>query len=269
MARIRWGVRKGEEGQDAMVTTETPRGRDDEWRAPRPRAQTQGRPPRAPRAPRARYLGVAVAALLLLLGGGGFLAFAHGSNNRDSANSANSSAGIKAASASLPNLAPGAAVDGISCQEENVTYHIHVALTLYRDGQAVALPAGIGHAILSGQRGCLYWLHTHSFDNAAGIVHIESPTKRIYTLGQALDIWRYAAQWGAWNDDGSAITVDGSFVNRLRAAPQKSVHVYVDGKLVGPGSYRGISLTAHKSITIELGAPLRKPAARVAFPPGE
>jgi len=205
-------------------------------------------------------------ALLLALGGGGFLAFAHGTSASRS-NSAGATNGNPANLPSLPNLAPGAAVDGISCEAENVTYHIHVALTLYRNGRPLVLPAGIGHAIVGGQNGCLYWLHTHSFDNAAGIVHIESPTARIYTLGQFFDIWHYDAQWGAWNDDGSAITVDGSFVNALRTAPAKSIHVYADGKPVT--NYRAIGLTAHKLITIELGAPLRKPVMHVDFPAGE
>lgn len=208
---------------------------------------------------RVRYLIGGVVALALLLGGGGYLAFAHGNSRHTAVNSA----------PNLPTLAPGTAVDGISCQAENVTYHIHVALTLYRNGQPVVLPAGIGHAIVGGQSGCLYWLHTHSFDNAVGIVHIESPTARIYTLGQFLDIWHYDALWGAWNDDGSAIAVDGSFEQALRTASGASIHVYADGQPVSPNSYRAIPLTAHKSITIELGAPLRKPAAHVTFPEGE
>ena len=33
---------------------------------------------------------------------------------------------------------------------------------------------------------CFYWLHTHTSD---GVIHIESPTQRIYTLGQFFDEW--------------------------------------------------------------------------------
>jgi hypothetical protein len=32
----------------------------------------------------------------------------------------------------------------------------------------------------------LYWLHTHAAD---GIIHIESPIRRIYTLGDFFDVW--------------------------------------------------------------------------------
>ena len=34
---------------------------------------------------------------------------------------------------------------------------------------------------------CIYWLHTHAPD---GIIHVESPTQRIYTLGNFFDEWR-------------------------------------------------------------------------------
>jgi len=34
---------------------------------------------------------------------------------------------------------------------------------------------------------CYYWLHVHVQD---GVIHIESPTVRTYTLGQFFDIWR-------------------------------------------------------------------------------
>ena len=34
---------------------------------------------------------------------------------------------------------------------------------------------------------CIYWLHTH--DNS-GLIHIESPIKENFTLGQFLHIWK-------------------------------------------------------------------------------
>jgi len=33
---------------------------------------------------------------------------------------------------------------------------------------------------------CLYWLHTHVAD---GIIHIETPGERSFTLGEFFDIW--------------------------------------------------------------------------------
>ncbi len=34
--------------------------------------------------------------------------------------------------------------------------------------------------------GCFYWLHTHTED---GIIHIESPVQRTFTLGHFFAIW--------------------------------------------------------------------------------
>ena len=65
--------------------------------------------------------------------------------------------------------------------------------SVYVNGQPRALPGGIGipgSQVVADPQGpvatggqCIYWLHTHAPD---GIIHIESPTQRIYTLGQLL-----------------------------------------------------------------------------------
>ena len=88
-------------------------------------------------------------------------------------------------------------VDGITCgPTEQLAYHIHAHLLVYVNGQARALPGGIGipgSQVVSSPQGpvaaggqCIYWLHTHAPD---GVIHIESPTKRIYTLGNFFDEW--------------------------------------------------------------------------------
>jgi len=33
---------------------------------------------------------------------------------------------------------------------------------------------------------CFYWLRSHTAD---GIIHVESPSQRVYTLGNYFDIW--------------------------------------------------------------------------------
>jgi hypothetical protein len=96
------------------------------------------------------------------------------------------------------STAQGNAVDGIQCgATEQLTYHIHAHLAVYVNGQPRSLPAGAGipGAIVQqspqgpvvGQGQCFYWLHTHTPD---GVIHIESPTSRIYTLGNFFDVWR-------------------------------------------------------------------------------
>jgi hypothetical protein len=103
-----------------------------------------------------------------------------------------------------PQLAPastttqGAAVDGIECAPvEQLAYHIHAHLQVYVQGQPTAIPGAIGlvgpvaqqtnAGPFYGAAGCYYWLHTHTSD---GVIHIESPTQRIYTLGDFFKEWR-------------------------------------------------------------------------------
>jgi hypothetical protein len=101
-----------------------------------------------------------------------------------------------------PAIAPASTtqtgtVDGIHCAPvEQLAYHIHAHLAVYKDGQLYSLPGGIGipgSQVVQTSEGpvaagghCFYWLHTHTSD---GIIHIESPTQRIYTLGEFFNEW--------------------------------------------------------------------------------
>lgn len=197
------------------------------------------------------YMGGGLLAALLIVGGGAFFAF--GNHNNPTPNASNRN-----------GLQPGGTIDGITCQAEMLNYHIHMHLTLYRNGKAVALPQNVGIPVSTaihagGQNDCLYFLHTHDF---SGIVHIESPTANIYTLGQFFDIWHYTSIWDA--QGGLGYSVDDSFLTALRAAKPSAIHVYVDGKSVG-STYRSITLTAHKLVTIEIGTPLRAPETHYNF----
>jgi len=82
------------------------------------------------------------------------------------------------------NLLSGLAIDGVRCEaNEGAAEHIHTHLQLFDRGRAQTVPAAVG---MPPGAGCLYWLHTHSAD---GIIHIESPVNRTFTLGQFFDIW--------------------------------------------------------------------------------
>ncbi len=94
--------------------------------------------------------------------------------------------------------APGTTVDGIQCAPiEQLSYHIHAHLQVYVNGQPRQLPGGIGlvgpvaqqtpAGPFYGAQKCYYWMHTHTAD---GVIHIESPSARIYTLGNFFNIWR-------------------------------------------------------------------------------
>jgi len=85
-------------------------------------------------------------------------------------------------------------VDGIPCDHgEQLLFHIHSHLAVFVNGQQRTIPRGIGiepprqeqsGIVFSGT--CFYWLHAHTSD---GIIHIESPIRRTYTLGDYFDIW--------------------------------------------------------------------------------
>jgi hypothetical protein len=109
---------------------------------------------------------------------------------------------------SVPDLAPastgasGGPIDGITCRatmQQTTGYHVHVLVHIFVEGHQERLPAGAGivaprlHEHLStglfvsnAYNSCLYWLHVHSND---GIIHIESPVKHRFTLGQFFDVW--------------------------------------------------------------------------------
>ncbi len=89
-------------------------------------------------------------------------------------------------------------VDGVYCDSlEQLSYHIHAHLTIYINGQSVPLVANTGIApdgvTSSANVTCYYWLHTH---DASGVIHIESPTTRLYALIDFFDIWEEVLFFG-------------------------------------------------------------------------
>jgi hypothetical protein len=106
-----------------------------------------------------------------------------------------------AAPAFKAGTAPGPrpAIRGISCDAlESTLFHIHVHLAIFVGGQEQQVPYGIGIGspwqIGESRVGpfvedgsCFYWLHTHTQD---GVVHIESPVRRTFTLGDFFAVWQ-------------------------------------------------------------------------------
>jgi hypothetical protein len=152
--------------------------------------------------------------------------------------------------------AGGQNVDGIGCQTaEQTLFHVHAHLTILVNGSPRQVPAGIGIPgaqaqdtaagpfITSGN--CFYWLHTHAAD---GVIHIESPVQRGYTLGQFFDEW------------GQPLGPD-----QVGQATGKVTAIY-NGQ-VYQGDPRGIPLTAHAQIQLEVGTPLVSPVS-ITWPAG-
>jgi len=135
--------------------------------------------------------------------------------------------------------ATGATVDGIACQtREQTVYHIHDHLTIYASGVRQVVPAGIGipgpqqvvNGFVEGGK-CLYWLHTH---DTTGVIHVESPVQRVYTLGQFFDVW------------GQPLS--GAQVGRATG----HVTAFLNGKPF-TGDPRAIKLTPHAVIQLNVG----------------
>jgi hypothetical protein len=158
--------------------------------------------------------------------------------------------------ATTATVASGKTVDGISCDtNEQLVFHIHAHLTVFVNGGARQVPAGIGipgaqaqstpagSLVVSGT--CFYWLHTHAAD---GIIHIESPVHRTFTLGNFFDIW-------------------GQPLGKNQVGPARGpVTALYNGK-VYVGNPRNIPLEAHAQIQLEVGKPLVSPVT-ITFPSG-
>jgi hypothetical protein len=150
-------------------------------------------------------------------------------------------AGSPIAPASTTQTGP---VHGITCgPTEQLAYHIHAHLIAYLNGAPRSLPGGIGipgSTVVPTTEGpvaeggqCIYWLHTHAPD---GVIHIESPTQRIYTLGEFFDEWHQP--------------LSKDQVGTLRG----KVTALVNGT-VFRGDPRSIPLNPHTVIQLDVGKP--------------
>jgi hypothetical protein len=143
-------------------------------------------------------------------------------------------------------------VDGVYCSSgEQLSYHIHALLTIYINGQNVPLVANTGIAPIGVSSAasvtCYYWMHTH---DASGVIHIESPTTRLYTLNQFIDIWE------KFSSSSSA------FPTQLLSSSGWTI--YVNGKQVKT-DFSHLQLQAHDLVTIAYNSPGIKPVTTYAW----
>lgn len=74
-------------------------------------------------------------------------------------------------------------IDGVECNTvEHLAFHNHTKLLINIDNKPYKIPPMIG--IIPGD--CIFWLHTH---DDSGFIHIESPIKQTFHLGQFFQIW--------------------------------------------------------------------------------
>jgi len=142
------------------------------------------------------------------------------------------------APAARAEMPAGQTIDGIRCEtSEGAVFHIHQHLTILDHRKPIDIPNDVGRPE-SGA--CLYWMHTHTPD---GIVHVESPAVRTFTLGNFFDIWGQPL---------SATNIAGITVKKGQT------RVYLDGRPY-LGDPRAIEMTLHADIVLEAGAPFVKP----------
>lgn len=124
-----------------------------------------------------------------------------------------------AASGARRALSSGAAAAGgkptrelvMGCTLDMYTqFHIHPALTIVIDGEKRKIPKDVGIT-----DGCMHPLHTH---DDSGTLHVESPVRRDFTLGD------FFAVWGQPFDKDRVLdkTVDGTHEIRLLVNGQLS-----------------------------------------------
>jgi len=125
--------------------------------------------------------------------------------------------------------------------QEGQVLHIHSHLDVFVDGKQVTVPADIGIDLVKQQ---ISPLHTH---DTSGVVHIESPVKADFTLGEFMTEWNVP------------ITKDS--IGTLKTGGGKELHVFVNGKEQS-GDPSALKLGAHDEIAVVYGSP----AAKVQVP---
>jgi hypothetical protein len=132
---------------------------------------------------------------------------------------------------------------------EGTAVHIHQHLDLYVDGRKVTVPAGIGIDPAVG----FAPLHTH---DPSGVLHVESPTVRTYTLGQFFAVW--------------GVRFTPSCLGGYCAGGGRQLRVFVDGRPV-QADPTAITLEPHQEIVIAFGTAAQLPSpvpSTYQFPPG-
>jgi hypothetical protein len=119
--------------------------------------------------------------------------------------------------------------------QEGTTLHIHQHLDITINGSAIQIPSGIG---INETAGYISPIHVH---DQTGIIHVESPLIRDFTLGEFFDIW------------GVRFTKDciGSY---CASGTTNALRVYVNGQPFAGNDPRALVLAPHQEIAITYGS---------------
>ena len=133
---------------------------------------------------------------------------------------------------------------------EGQVQHTHQHLDVYVDGAPVAVPAGIG---IDEVAQIIAPIHTH---DSTGIIHVESPVVRDFTLGELFEVWgvRFDAHCLGGTCDGNG----------------RALSVFVNGQAV-TGDPRALVLESHQEIVVAIGTTDQLPSpmpSSYQFPAG-
>jgi len=118
---------------------------------------------------------------------------------------------------------------------EGVVLHTHQHIDIFIRGRSTAVPALIG--IVAKPVPLFAPIHTH---DDTGIIHVESPVQRDFSLGEFFDVWgvRFTSMCiGAYCNTGT-----------------ERLEVFANGQVV-TFDPRRLKLTAHEEIVVTFGTP--------------
>jgi hypothetical protein len=203
-----------------------------------------------------RRLGIGAVLAVVLVAGIGGLAVSAAGRHRQAAAGPGALAGLQtgpapwgANTAGLARRLQAIGVPPLSPVEGTVV-HIHQHLDLYVDGRKVTVPAGIGIDPAVGYAP----LHTH---DPSGVIHVESPTVRTYTLGEFFAVW--------------GVRITPSCLGGYCAGGGRQLRLFVDGR-PDRGDPTTLALAPHQELVVAFGTAAQLPSpipSTYQFPPGE
>ena len=134
----------------------------------------------------------------------------------------------------------GQSIQGINCRKELLnSFHHHVQLSMFVNGEQIALPKGTGmkdphNNPFIYHAACFYFLHTH---DRTGIIHIEPRTDTTYNLKNYFAVW------------GMPLSTTGF------AGYTGAVSVYINGTLQPGMDPRTVTFSPFEQITLVIGTP--------------
>lgn len=133
---------------------------------------------------------------------------------------------------------------------QGTALHIHQHLDIFINGKHEIVPKFIGIIVESPTSALFSPLHTH---DSSGIMHVESDTKRDFSLGQFFGVW--------------GVFLSRQCIGGYCAKPNVPLNFYVNGKRY-PGNPVTMKLQEHMEIAVVYGKPPHHIPQSYKFPVG-